>query len=289
MNAALELPPALAGRKGGTPTLPPGAPALLRALNDDNIGLADLGALIERFPPVAARLIGLANSAWSAPASPVVSVTQACSRIGLDVIRGIALGMTVALPFNPKRCAGFDSERFWVSAMLSADIAPRLAEASGAWSGLDVHAARTAGLLHNLGLQWLADRMPAETNAAIAAITGWEADSGQAQPTLDQSTHSQCGIGYARAGAHLCRQWQLPPVLVCAVEHQAERDYRGDGWQAAMLIRMAADIANGVFRQVPVATCADLPISADIQRAISQRAAARLDDTRAMVRALFPG
>ena len=47
------------------PVLPPGAAYLLKALNDDNAGYAELAAIVERFPSIAGRLVSLANSAWS--------------------------------------------------------------------------------------------------------------------------------------------------------------------------------------------------------------------------------
>lgn len=286
MNTLSPLPGALNGPGGRTPALPPGAPLLLRSLGDEDLDFKEIAALVERVPPVAARLIGLANSAWSAPVAPIVSVEQACSRIGMDVVRSIAMGMTAATPFNPKRCASFDSAHFWTSALLSADLAARLAEAVGTWCDMDRDSARTTGLLHNLGLLWLADRMPVETGKAIDTV------SAEPDRQLDSVLAETCGIGYAAAGAYLGHQWELPEPLNSAIRHHADHRYQGDGWQAARLIGIAASIAShlhhGLEWSPRTLEQGGLPISEKQQQGIVARAAAKLESTGSLVRALFP-
>ena len=60
------------------PTQPLALPYLLQALSDNDIDYHVLAGIIERFPSIAARLIFLANSAWSAPKTPIASIEPAC-------------------------------------------------------------------------------------------------------------------------------------------------------------------------------------------------------------------
>jgi HD-like signal output (HDOD) protein len=69
------------------PVLPPGATYLMQALNDDNLGFREIAAAVEKMPSIAARILALANSAWSAPARPILALDEACGRLGIKVVQ----------------------------------------------------------------------------------------------------------------------------------------------------------------------------------------------------------
>ena len=193
------------------PVLPPGATYHLQALQDDNLDYRQIAAAIEKVPSVAARLLALANSAWSSPASPIMSLDAACSRLGLRVVRTASIALAVSQPFNPARCPQFEGTTFWSSALLNAEAASSLAEHV---IRDQLSAARTAGLLSNLGLVWLAESLPSQTGSAIEIAT-------RAQPgALNVALVDRCGIGYDEAGALLAAAWNLPADLRDAIAHQ---------------------------------------------------------------------
>lgn len=200
------------------PVLPRGTAHLIKALADEDIDFQDLVAEIELFPPIAARLLSVANSAWSSPVSPVTSLVMACSRLGLNVVRTVAMALAVAEPFNPAVCPPFQSRRYWSSALLTAEAACLVARAS---AYEDDQTARTAGLLRNIGLLWMADAMPGPTGAALQVAADNEAED------LETVLRDHCGIGYLEAGSLLAAYWQLPASFandaytecVAATEH----------------------------------------------------------------------
>lgn len=69
------------------PVLPVETPYLISSLSDETLNFNQLSKVIERFPTIAARLIALANSAWSAPISPIYSLEESCTRLGLSVVK----------------------------------------------------------------------------------------------------------------------------------------------------------------------------------------------------------
>ncbi len=220
------------------PVLPPGVPYLMQTLNDDNLGFREVAQAIEKLPSIAARLLALANSAWSAPASPVLSLDAACSRLGLQVVRTASIAIAVSQPFNPARCPGFNSRTFWSSALMNADAAFWLAERA---IGEQLSVARTAGLLSNLGLVWMAEALPDQTAQALSA-TSDEAPSGE----LNTSLADHCGIGFDEAGALLAEVWQLPGVLRDAIAHQL--DPRDDAPRLSKVVAAAARMVGVVRR-----------------------------------------
>ncbi len=188
------------------PVLPPGADYLLRALSDENMGFADLAEAIEKFPSIAFRVLAVANSVWSSPASQIARLDQACARLGFKVVRSIAIAVAVASPFDCRLCPGFEAEIYWTSAMLTSRAADMLASQMSADSDHHPGVASTAGVLNNLGLLLLATRMPQQTNLALEQAR--ESDIG-----VLRATREYCGLGYDEAGILLLEAWNLPSLL----------------------------------------------------------------------------
>lgn len=228
------------------PALPAGVPELLRALTSPEIGIGDLNGQISRFPSISSRLIFLANSAWAAPAVPIASLEVACSKLGLTLIRSVCLAMSIAAPFNPVRCSGFDSNRYWLSALLVADTARRLGELSPRIKSDEISVLQTVGLLHNIGLLWLADRFPILTSAALKD-TG---DDDNAIPSIGESLLNYCRTGYAEVGGRLADAWELPEPLSLALRYHNDPTYRGDGEAVVHTLGLATKLADLLIYEV---------------------------------------
>ena len=227
------------------PVLPPGATYLLEALADDNIEIPQLAEIIERVPTVAARLIALANSAWSSPVKAITSLDQACARLGLGVVRSTSIALAVSSPFDMNRCPAFDAKTFWASSLLTAEAAALFTHLMPPNHDLQVSTSRTAGLLHNLGLLLLADQMPGEVQLAI------EKAGKDSAPSLRLALQSICGLDYTDAGAYLSEAWGLPEPLSTAIEHHANPDYEGEHWQVACLVGASASMVSSIQRKTP--------------------------------------
>jgi HD-like signal output (HDOD) protein len=89
----------------------------------------------------------------------VTSLEATCSRLGLGVVRSTSIALAISAPFNPAKCPSFDLEYYWCSVLLTAEAASRLAAESSSKHEFEPATARAAGLLHNLGLLWLVDRL----------------------------------------------------------------------------------------------------------------------------------
>ena len=225
------------------PVPPQGLGTLMSCLVDDDIGVDELVPVLERFPGIVAKLLTVANSAWSSPSRPIESLDAACVRLGFSLVRSISLATAVSSPFDLHRCPNFDSERFWSSAVLAADGAGWLAASV---PSVDVPTARTAGLLHNLGLLWLAEYMPAETNAALDASIG-----GENEATNERLRHA-CGMGYDGAGALLAQSWGLPDSLVSVLEMHRLEDTPCSPSELVMTVACASRITSQLLQEQPV-------------------------------------
>lgn len=197
----IELPPEMGAR---IPPMPKGMDHLLGVLGDENLDFDELVGELELYPSVVARLLSLANSAWSAPVTPVTSVSLACGRLGLDMVRSVVLALTVAEPFDLASCPTFDARRYWSSALTTAEAASLVSGHAGIG---DMQKARTAALLRNIGLLWLADSLPDETAEALEA---YAVENSEEDQDLESLLQRHCGMGYLEAGRVLSAYWGLP-------------------------------------------------------------------------------
>jgi len=270
------------------PVLPPGTPYLLKAMSNEEIDFRQLASIVEKFPSIAAKLISLANSTWSSPVVRVTSLEMACARLGFFVVRSISVALSIASIFNPRTCPAFDPVHYWADAILTADVSTALANEIDA-PGIDVQATRTAGLLHNLGLLWLATWVPAETNRALALAEKED----EPQLPVDTLLEQHCGIGFCEAGAYLAEAWKFPDLLIIALRYQRDPEYIDQEWETANLIGIARSLiglANeGEGQLVSTAATKRLGITQENQEHILEHIDSRKQEILELAQTLFAG
>lgn len=204
----------------GVESLPPmtaTAAKLLTMAADPDVDIDDLAIVIERDPPLASRMIGVANSAFYAPRQPVTSIKEAIIRVlGLNIVRNIAFGMALTGGFSTAACPRFDLTLYWVTALGTADLASGLARAANIEGMVDPDTAYLVGLLHNIGELLLVHLFPREMEEAIGRVAD-EPDT-----TLVDQERTLLGMDHWGAGAFLMRHWQLPPVVATSIDALAD-------------------------------------------------------------------
>ena len=204
----------------------------------------EIAQIIVPFPSIAARIIGLANSAWSSPISPITDIDAACSRLGLNVVRSTCIALAVASPFNSTLCPSFSTQDFWCRALLVSDISSGLAESSN--QEVAANTVRTAGLLHNLGLLLLADQLPQETHQIL------QQHQKETDTSFGQLMIKKLGYDYAEAGAFILKLWGLPEIIIDSIQYQRENPNTQKNVYAAT-INYASTIVQATEQQTPEA------------------------------------
>ncbi len=224
-------------RIGSLRELPPLAPdtqRVLMVLADEETDLDDVAAAIERVPALAARVVGLACSAYFGGLK-VRSVAEATIRVlGLAMVRNLALGIAVGCTFDTRRCPRFSPEQHWASAMLTATVARALAEGALTEEPIAPDSAYLCGLLHNLGLLAMVHVAPRETEIAL------ERAAAEPERSLTDIEQEVLGVHHCEVGAWLAMRWQLPPEIGIVMQHQHDPDYRGPQWPLALVVCLAA-------------------------------------------------
>jgi HD-like signal output (HDOD) protein len=224
------------------PVIPNGVTDLITSLSDENIGYRELSGRIEHFPTIAARLIALANSAWSTPVESINSLEQACARLGLKIVRSVSISLSIADTFNPTRCPAFDAIYYWSDVLLVADIASTLAEHTRPPDVVDAGIARSAGLLHNLGLLLLVHHFPQPLEQVLLQYS--QPESTGLNPLIEH----QLGVSPPQAGSFLALNWGLPETIANTMGHYDEADYDQADWPLVCTVALAIDCVSALNR-----------------------------------------
>lgn len=218
--------------------LPPpseSAQRILDALGDDEADIHVLSGLIEGCPPIAARIVGLARSAYFTRGNPVQCVSDAIIRVlGLSMTRNLVVGMAVSARFETRRCQGFSGEQYWTSALLTATLARMLAGRARGAGDLDPDLTYLCGLLHNLGVLALAHVAPEAMAQVLAAA------SEAPERTLSEVATDVVGMSHGQTGAWLARRWQLPDAVRVTMERYQDVEYRDSYWRSAAVTGVGA-------------------------------------------------
>lgn len=186
---------------GDLPVLPRAADAALRLAQSPNFDYDDVVQVAESDPPLAARFLGVANSALYYRGVTIRSVKAALVRLGTQATRDVLYmavysGTVFKVPLYRKLV-----EETFKHSVVTARSARRIAEICGE----DTESAFLAGLLHDVGRARclkLASRRRRDlpTEAEVLAA-------------VDEL--------HAEAGAALAQSWNLPEEVVeaCAYHH----------------------------------------------------------------------
>ncbi len=187
------------------PPLPRNEQHLLAVLSDDDLAINGLVQLMEECPTIAARIMGLAGSAFFAQPIPVRSISDVIIRVlGLKLVKSLIMAISGAGAFKADNCPLFVQEKFWYSSLLTATLASYLAPSVDAENKLSPDQAYLCGLLHNLGTLALVHVAPTEMNHVFSTAVKYPHRS------LIEIETEILGIHHGQAGALLALKWHLP-------------------------------------------------------------------------------
>jgi HD-like signal output (HDOD) protein len=195
------------------PPLSATATRLLGLLSEEDLALSKLAEVINQDPGLAARILGLANSAYFGQQNPVLKVEDAIIRVlGLNMVKSLSFSIAVSAPFDVSGCHHFDLRRYWHDALAIAMLGRQIAVKSPIDDSPDPDGIYLAGLLKHIGVLVLVHVFPEAYNKVIQVSQqrGVETDV----LALESET---IGINHCEAGAWLADRWHLPSMIVAVI------------------------------------------------------------------------
>ena len=162
--------------------------------------------LISRMPAFACHLLRLANSSNFAGRTPIDRLDRAIILVGRHALVDLAKELTSQVGREP-RIPGLDPARFVDHHITVSEAAVLIAQA--AQLPLE-HEARTAGLIHDIGLQL---QMQRGTNAFVSAYE----DSQAGRSRLIEHERFHCGTDHCELAEELLVSWNVPESLALAI------------------------------------------------------------------------
>ncbi|MBW4053587.1 MAG: HDOD domain-containing protein [Proteobacteria bacterium] len=199
---------AIAGRVETLPLLPGVVTRLLSLDPESDEYFDNLLAIATSEPSFAVRVLRCANSAASAPARAISSLTQAAYRIGTERCGQLAMAVAVARVFVPRTR---EQRELWAHSLRVASLSRLIAAASGSRTEI-CEAAYTAGLVHDIGRFAMFECVTGDFDRIAEA--GWDTPQ-----DLLEVEEELLGYDHTRVGQLICEHWALPLPLIEIVRH----------------------------------------------------------------------
>ena len=218
-------------RISSLPTLPQTVERVRAAVQDPEVSLQDVAGIIEMDPPIAAKMLSVANSAAFGFPHKVDRIDRAVSLLGLREAYSIVLGASVINLFEES--PALDYERFWADSLLCATamrvVAKRLSPSNGVSQLVSI------GLLLGVGRIALAEVAPERYAKVPRSVRGNE---------LIEEELKACAIAYPEAGYELAVHWALPDDMANCIRFHHAPELAAEPREHAALANLAWLVAN---------------------------------------------
>ena len=183
------------------PAQPESLTRLSALLDDDNVNLQALGALISADMALASAVLKAVNSSLYGLRGRVQTVQQACQHLGTREIASVTFAMGLRAVFPPAP----ELAPLWERASVRGLLMGRIGQALG----VDPWAAHSAGLFEECGKAVLFRHASERYRALLAEAADDE--------ELLKLEHAEFGVSHDALGAALCESWGLAPAAVASV------------------------------------------------------------------------
>ncbi|RRQ21429.1 aminoacyl-tRNA deacylase and HDOD domain-containing protein [Thiohalobacter thiocyanaticus] len=220
------------------PVLPTTAWKILEVTADIHAGARDLKRVIEQDPSISARLLQCANApayGFFGFSGRVSDLDTAIARIlGFDRALAIAFGMSLHQVLGRNGPDADELESYHRNTVYRATLAKYLAGSMPSESGVTPGTAYMAGLLHNIGLLFLACNFPEQYRLLLHSA---QLNPGVPLVSLESSLLE---ISHQELGGHLLEGWGLPGELIVAARHHHDTDYDREHSGYSQLMRLCS-------------------------------------------------
>lgn len=185
------------------PTIPSVLRKLLSIIEKPKISLNEIGNFISNDPVLTSRILKVVNSPVYGFPGRISSISQALILLGLNVVRGMLLGVSVFEAMQ-KAMVGL-----WEHSVGCAITARLIAKNKGLSEPEEVS---VAGLLHDIGKVVLSLKFPEEYGKIMA-------DAEAKDIFILEAEKNHFTISHADAGAWMASKWNFPKSLVEVIEY----------------------------------------------------------------------
>ena len=190
------------------PTLPKAAMRIIDVAQRPEIDMGMVAEAVSADPAIAAKVMRIANSALYARRRESTNLRQALITLGLNATLTLALSFTLVTKLRKDPIKGFDFNEFWKRSILAGSWARILANEVELVGAEEVF---LVALLQDLGMLAI-DRIAPEVYENVSPFS-------MTHDTLAQHEKNSLSADHCDVGAWLLNDWNMPEVLVSAVQN----------------------------------------------------------------------
>ena len=179
---------------------------ILRLFRDENINLRQVEELVEKDPPLAAKILKIVNSSFYGLLNKISTIEHAIIILGLNEIRSVAIGFAIQSHFK-SHSNSFEPARFWKHSIICSQIAKYLAKY---FNVVDDGTYFLSGLIHDIGKLVIDQYFQEDFKTIIQYIA-------KNQCTFSKAEKEILGVTHYQIAAKLLRQWNFPEKVIMQV------------------------------------------------------------------------
>jgi putative nucleotidyltransferase with HDIG domain len=197
------------------PTLPNIVFKVNKMLEDYDVPIKELSAILEKDQAMVTKILKLVNSSFYGFRSRIHSISHAVVILGFNTVRNALVSVSIIKAFSRKEPgAGFDITDFWKHSIGVAVTSRYLSEQSKLDSPDDCF---VAGLLHDIGKVILAQHFTKLFDRV------WESARVEGK-SFFEAEQELLPVNHAQIGGYLTKRWQFPDSLIDTIgNHHAVR------------------------------------------------------------------
>ncbi|MCX5810548.1 MAG: HDOD domain-containing protein [Proteobacteria bacterium] len=188
---------------GTLPTLPGILKKILKALENPNVSLTEIGAFISNDPVITAKVLKMVNSAVYGFPGRISSVSQAVILLGLNVVKGLLLGVSI-FELMQETMVGL-----WEHSTGCSIAARLIARKKGLKEPEEIS---VAALLHDIGKVVLILQYPEHYEHAMKQAQ----ERGVVIYLTEEDIFT---VTHADAGSWIAEKWRFPGILTEVIRH----------------------------------------------------------------------
>lgn len=230
---------------------------VIKIIYEDSSNAKDLADVIEHDPPLTARIIKNANSAYYGSSTQINSLQRAVVVLGYEAIKEIVTTATVLhYFFESKNASIIDRPGLWIHSVGTAKAAQLISEHINK-DRPDI--SYTVGLLHDIGKILLAVSFPEQYGRVIELAA-------EKKCRIILAERKILNLDHTMIGELLCDIWNLPDEISSAISFH--HDLRGTTITRNLQARIV-NLANNMCRKAKIGNPGDDLIPAPSRAALS--------------------
>jgi len=204
---------------------------VIQTVYNASSGAKDLAEIIEHDPPLTAKILKVANSAYYGTSASITSLQRAIVILGFETIKRLVttVGVIDSFPAGKGESGGMDLNGFWYHSVGTARACQLISEKTAVERPEVTY---IAGLLHDIGKIILATSFPDNYGRVVDHAV-------KNRMRILLAERKMLNVDHAMIGKILCDMWNLPDEISAAIlYHHDPMETSGEGRKLTQITQL---------------------------------------------------